>query len=101
MPRFDVYELSVKGNPYVVDVQADALDFLETRMIIPLVPIKIHPKGLFSRLTPIIKIDKKKYVLMTPNMGPQETSRLKKKIGNLSDYHHDIVDSIDFLLQGF
>jgi len=46
MPRFDVYAnegASAKTTPYVLDIQNDLFDGLDTRVVIPLRPIDSLP----------------------------------------------------------
>lgn len=60
MARFDVYANS--GNhagttPYLLDVQRDLLDALESRMVVPLRSLRhFPPVKLPSRLTPVFSI---------------------------------------------
>jgi toxin CcdB len=101
MARFDVYEVKGTPFPYVVDVQSDLLYDIETRVVIPLIPAKSYGRPPFPRLTPVLKIGRTSYLLMTPNIGAQDSRLFKKPVSNLAKYSFEITDSIDFLLQGF
>ena len=70
MPRFDVYAnegASAKTTPYILDIQNDLFDGLDTRMVIPL-----RPMGQFAnlkipeRLMPVFSIAGQDFVLETP-----------------------------------
>ncbi|WP_454436226.1 CcdB family protein [Thauera mechernichensis] len=60
MARFDVYAnpgSHATTTPYLLDVQSDLLDGLDSRMVVPLRSLKTFPKvKLSSRLTPIFTI---------------------------------------------
>jgi toxin CcdB len=99
MKRFDVYLL--RPSLYVINVQASFLDNVDTRIVIPLIPLDNYRETAFPRLMPVLKVDEKDCVLMTLNMGPQRLSTLNHYIANLELEHQKIVDAIDFLLQGF
>lgn len=70
MARFDVYANlggHAKTTPYLLDVQSDLLDDLDSRVVIPLRSLQQFPTvNLPARLTPIITIDRNKFLLETP-----------------------------------
>lgn len=101
MARFDVYEYNPAHTPYVLDVQADILEHLHTRIVVPLLPLSKANREEYPLLKPVISFKKRNFVLMTSDMGSIHVSSLGKKAGNLHDNHYTIVDAIDFLLQGF
>lgn len=65
MTQYVVYETS---EGYVVDVQAGLLDTLNTRLVVPLIPIDVAPAPA-TRLNPVFDIDATQdatqYVLVT------------------------------------
>ncbi|MQP64074.1 plasmid maintenance protein CcdB [Niveispirillum sp. SYP-B3756] len=63
MARFDVYPLG-SGTGYVLDVQANLLRDLNTRMVVPLVARSQAPKPI-SRLNPIFRVMGEDFVMMT------------------------------------
>ena len=100
MARFDVH--TFRGSvPLVMDVQADLLSDLHTRVVIPLIPEAKAQKAILSRLTPILQIKGKKYVLMTTDIGTIRAKELGGVTGNLKSYRHEITAALDFLFQGF
>ncbi|WP_196795971.1 CcdB family protein, partial [Komagataeibacter europaeus] len=53
MARFDVYRLTGRGEArFVLDVQADLLDAIGTRVVVPLLPQGTAPKPA-KRLNPV------------------------------------------------
>ena len=99
MSRFDLYR-GQGYSDYLLDVQSDFVDFLETRMVIPLVGAaklgKINP-----RLHAPVTIDGALFFTVTNLMGAMPAHSLGKPLGNLAEHSHDITAAIDFLLQGF
>ncbi len=101
MARFDVHPFGLYGADYLLNVQADIFDMLETRICIPLVAIKSAKNQQYAKLKPVLKIAGKNFVMITTDMAAIDIQILKKPIANLEEQRHTIVDSIDFLLQGF
>jgi toxin CcdB len=99
MPRFDVYEHM--AVPLVMDVQADLLADLKTRVVIPLLPLAQAKKELLPRLKPVVKVNGKSYVLITTDISVLAVSQLGKLVGNAEDQRQVITEAVDFLLQGF
>lgn len=99
MARFDVYALKGVG-PLVVDIQADILSRLDSR-VVPLLPTDQAGSQAMPRLVPPIKLNGIEYRLMTPELSGIPAAYLKSSIGTVADQHHVIVDAVDFLLQGF
>lgn len=99
MPRFDVYR-DPEGEGYLVDVQADAMSHLNTRMVIPLMrpPHAPQPARI---LNPVVMLDELPHVLATQYMAAIEARHLKNAVGTLGDRRHEITLAIDLLLQGF
>ncbi len=100
MARFDVYHYS-KKVPLVIDVQADLLAELRTRVVIPLLPQAQAKQEELPRLKPVIRVKGKKYILMTTDIGTLRVADLKEPVDNVEDQRQTIVDALDFLLQGF
>ncbi len=54
-----------------------------------------------KNLTPTIQIEKKEYLVLTPQMASVNNKILGKVIGNCKESRNEIVASIDFLITGF
>ncbi len=102
MARFDVHEFRSSGVPLVLDVQANLLNDLNTRVVVPLFP---HTKARLEtapKLKPVFQINNKTYVLMTTDMGTVHKAELGPGVVNLEqEYREIIVEALDFLFQGF
>ena len=105
MARFDVYANPGKHEattPYLLDVQSDLLDGLDSRLVIPLRSMDHFPKvKIPTRLTPVLTIDGKNFLLETPKMGAVPKRILKNPVTSLAYEQDQIVSALDFLFQGF
>ena len=100
MARFDVYSLKGKA-PLVVDVQADILGGLSSRIVIPLLPSAELGAEAIPRLKPAVKLNGVEYRLITTDMSALAASQLGDHLGSLDDQRLVIIDAIDFAFQGF
>lgn len=102
MARFDVYEYDNADISFIVDVQADLLSDLESRVVIPLIAQRSNDQDFFPRLNPVITINGENHILMTADIGTENCEMFGKKVTNIEDrYRQDIIDAIEFLFQGF
>ena len=73
MARFDVFPNPgphATTTPYLLDVQSNMLDELDSRMVVPLRSLEHFVKvKLPLRLTPILRVDGKDYLLETRSMA--------------------------------
>ena len=99
MARFDVYA-NPDGNGFLVDVQADLMSHLSSRLVIPLVPSGIAPTPM-KVLNPIFQIEDATYLMLTQQMAAVSIQMLKKPALNVNGRRDEIVAAIDLLLQGF
>ena len=105
MARFDVFANpgpQADSTPYLLDVQTDLLDALDSRVVIPLrrvshfAPVKLPPD-----LTPVFQIAGEDCLLETPKMAAVPQRLLKDRVASLSAEQHRIVSALDFLFNGY
>ena len=105
MARFDVFANlgdHARTTPYLLDVQSNLLDGLDSRMVIPLRSLEHFAKvNLPIRLTPVLRILGKDYLLETPKMGSVPQRVLKDCVASLDDEHDSITAALDFLFHGY
>ena len=102
MSRFDVYKMKAGATvPLVVDVQADLLEGLRTRVVIPLLPLAEAENETTAWLKPILDIAGEPHVLMTTDLGAVPTAALGEWTASVEPQRQVIVDALDFLVQGF
>ena len=99
MARFDVYGAG-KGQGYLLDVQADLLEGLNTRVVVPLRPLKISPLPA-ERLNPHFEIRGAEVSMVTQFMAAVPRSELKTPVANLEEHASEILSAIDFLHHGW
>ncbi len=98
MARFDVYALK-RGGALVVDCQADLLDELKTRVVLPLIAESEAPKPA-RHLNPAFNVGGERYVLMTQFLSAVEVRELGRKVGSLAEDGERVLAALDFLLTG-
>lgn len=105
MARFDVYEnpgSHVATTPYLLDVQSDLLDGLDSRMVVPLRSVAHFPTvKLPTQLTPLLSVAGQDFLLETPKMGAVPKRILKIPVTSLADEQARIISALDFLFQGY
>jgi len=105
MARFDVYANpghQAATTPYLLDVQSDLLDGLESRMVVPLRGLRAFPNvKLSNRLTPTFTIQGEAFLLETPKMGAVPHRVLKAPVASLKHEQSQITAALDFLFHGY
>jgi toxin CcdB len=99
MGRYDVYP-NPSGPGYFLDVQADILQPLNTRVVVPLVPLDAAPKPA-KTLNPVFDIGGKPHAMVTQYIAAIPDRELQNPAYSLQPQHDDIVAAIDFLFHGF
>ena len=104
MPQFTVYRNKSPRTkstfPFVVDVQSDLLEQLQTRVVIPLTRTAGLAKKPLSHLTPALTFDGETYVLMTPQLAGVARSDLGAPAGSLAGERDAIVAAMEVRLTG-
>ena len=105
MAQFAVYKnknsRTRSAFPYLVDVQSDLLESLQSRVVVPLTRAAALTKKPVSHLTPVMNFDGEPYLLMTPQLAGIARSELGAEAGALTDQRQTILGAIEFLLTGF
>ena len=105
MARFDVYRNSgphAESTPYLVEVQSDLLDGLDSTVVIPLRRIdRFAPVALPTRLVPIFTIEGRDCLLETPKLAAVQRRLLKERITSVANDQSRITGALDFLFQGY
>ncbi len=99
MARFDVFE-NLGGAGYLLDVQSDLLSGLNTRVVVPLLPISTAPSPA-RRLNPILSIGGQELVMATQYMAAVPEQELRSGVGSLAAKHDEISAALDMLFLGF
>ena len=89
-----------KGDGYVLDVQAELLAHLATRVVVPLLPEDkaSHP---ITELNPVFEIKGKRHVLVTQALSAIPAKELKRAVASLDAHHDAVTRALDLLMVGF
>ena len=99
MAKYDVHP-NPGGGGFLLDVQADLLDGLSTRVVVPLIPLQAAPVPA-KRLNPVFQIDGQPHVMVTQFLAALPVSALKSPVANLKAQFAEVTLAIDMLIQGF
>lgn len=99
MPRFSVFK-NPDGAGYLLDVQADLLDHLNTRVVVPLLPLNVAPVPAKS-LNPVFEVEGEPVAMVTQFLAAVPVHMLKTAVANFEARRHDITNALDLLFQGF
>lgn len=104
MARFDVYATPFaderKHTPFWLDVQADHLQALATRVIVPIRRMSAK-ESVKQRLNPEFTVEGIRVYADTANLGTFLVSLLRRPIASLRHELLTISDALDFLLSGY
>lgn len=104
MARFDVYPNPVSAErrriPYVLDVQNDYIDGLDSRVVIPL-----QRQAAFGpaarHLNPTLIVSEERVVLDTAALAAVPRSDLKKPVASVRDSRVAIQEALDALFGAY
>lgn len=99
MARFSAYRMA-SSHILALDLQADILDDLKTRIVAPLYPVS-ELSWTMSRLNPRFTIEGETYVMATQRMVAIPVQDIGDFVTDLSKHSDVIVAATDFLFQGF
>ena len=101
MAQFDVYRNNNSATselfPYLLDVQNDLLSSLQSRVVVPLA----LGVTAIKHLNPTFSIEEQSVVMSTADMAGVPLSACGECVINLSEHRNEIIDALDFLVNGF
>lgn len=104
MAQFDVFENpnaeTNQAIPFLLDIQADLLDTLATRVVVPLVAASAMGKAI-KHLNPQFMVKQTTVFLSTAELAGVPVRSLGDKVGSLKNQRHEIISALDFLFTGF
>ena len=102
--QLDVFKNDNPGSrerfPYLLDVQADLLQDLETRVVVPLAPEAAFAGKALKGLMPLVQVKGEPYVVVTPQLAAIARRALGAKIANLGEFRTDLTAALDLLFTG-
>jgi toxin CcdB len=104
MARFDVYPTPIaeerRHTPYWLDLQADHLETLATRVVVPLRKQSAQTM-LTPRLNPEFAVDNMWVYADIANIAAYPHALLRRPVANLRQERLAIEDALDFLFMGY
>lgn len=103
MAQFDVYTNpnpeTRRAIPYLLDVQADLLSNLATRVVIPLYAVSSMNKAA-KHLNPRFSIKRATVIMSTAELSGVMLNSLGDNVCSLKEHRNDIIAALDFLITG-
>ncbi len=98
MAQFDVY--AMPDGSLLLDCQADILNELNTRFVVPLLDPDDAPK-IVRGFNPAFEIGGQAVVMYTQFSAAVPVSILTQPIDNLASQHFTILGALDMLITGY
>ena len=104
MARFDVFRNPSRRSrervPFLLDIQADLLSGLVTRLVVPLVAAAEFGPPI-EKLNPVFRIAGRAHVMATAEMAAVPIKSVGEKAATLEQHSTEILAAIDFLISGY
>ena len=97
MAQFDVHRLG--SGDFVLDCQSDCVDFLETRLVVPLLNPDLVPSAI-KGLHPRFKVDGQELLMATHLATAVPRRELAEPVQSLEAQRYAILNALDFLITG-
>ena len=98
MARLDLHR-NREGSFYLLDVQADILRGLSSRLVIPVLPLDQAPP-IAGKLNPMVTIEGVRHSLVTQHMTAVSGKLLGEVVASLVNRDNEIAGAIDLLISG-
>ena len=98
--QFNVYNDPENGNRKLLSVQADVLNQINSRIVIPLFPVTPEI-NFIAKLNPVLKVSGTDMMLMTQQIAPIPVKALGPVVADLGNEADVIANALDMLLKGF
>ncbi len=101
MAQFDVYKDGKSGHyPLLLDVQADLLAHLDTRVVVPLAPKRRYPARPMRILNPVFTFRSTEYVAVFQELAAISASELGELQGSAAMHRAELIAALDFIFTG-
>ncbi|MDK9717706.1 MAG: CcdB family protein [Trichlorobacter sp.] len=104
MAQFDVYanpnQATNRTIPYLLDVQADLLSDLATRVVVPLYAATAATKAA-QHLNPRFQVKRTSVIMSTAELAGVPLSALGDRVDSWQHHRSEIIAALDFLISGF
>ena len=86
--------------PLLLEVQSELIADLGTAVVVPLCAVHAFQGKPIKTLTPILEIDGKDYVMLTPQLAGVARKHIGQKVADLSHRRDAIIAALDLLITG-
>jgi toxin CcdB len=101
MAQFDVHRNPRGGAfPLLLDIQADVVARLATRVVVPLARRKGYGAQPLTRLNPIVTMNGVEYVLVFQELAGIPASALGARVGSMAARRAELIAALDWLITG-
>ena len=104
MAQFDVYENANPETkphfPYLLDVQAEMLSMLPTRVVVPLL-IRSAVNAVIPVLNPVFEVKQTEVIMSTPQLVGINSHVLGTKVCSVKEKRDVIIAALDLLFVGY
>jgi toxin CcdB len=100
MAHLDVYPMPGRARRgYVMDVQANVLSGLATRVVVPLMK-EGTVRPVAAGLKPVFSVKGRRNVMLTQAIAAVPHRELREAVGSLQDQRETVLRALDLLLRG-
>jgi toxin CcdB len=104
MAQFVVYRnpnpATRQATPLLLEVQHDLLSTLATTVVIPLRPVSAMKGAILRTLTPVVEVEGREYVLVTPELAGVPRKALGAPVTNMEAQRSAVMAALDLLISG-
>ncbi len=101
MAQFDLFRHArSKRYPFLLDIQADLLRDLATRVVAPLTPVKRLAGKPITRLNPVVVVDGAEHAILFQDLAALPVTAIGHAVGNLRSRRDDLIAALDLLFTG-
>ena len=86
--------------PFLLDLQADLLRDLVTRIVAPLTPLKRVGGKPISRLNPVVAVDGAQYAILFQELAAVPLTAMGDPVGSLRGRRDELIAALDLLFTG-
>lgn len=105
MAQFDVYhntnQATRRRTPYVLDVQAEVMSILPTRLVCPIRRLAEIPLEPVERIHIPVTIDNQECIVFVSELTAVAVSLLGARAQSLQSRRQEIIAAVDLLITGF
>jgi len=104
MAQFVVYRnanpATRQTTPLLLEVQHDLLASLATTVVVPLRPVAAMKGATLRTLTPVVEVEGREYVLVTPELAGVPRKALGAPFTNIEAQRSAVMAALDLLVSG-